>query len=137
MNMARAQKVSYFAMRVPSRVGEAARILTGLSKAGIDLLAFTGFPDGRQSQMDFIPVNAEAFLAVARGMKLRLRAKKTGFLIHGKDQRGAIAKVMMKLAAAKINVTAVDAVSAGGGRFGAILWVKQKDVNRAATVLGA
>ena len=135
--MARAQKVSYFAMQVPNRVGEAGRILAGLAKAGINLLAFTGFPSGRRSQMDFIPANPTTFLAVARGMKLRLRGRKTGFLIRGNDQRGAIAKVMSKLAVAKINVTAVDAVCAGGGRFGAILWVKQQDVNRAARALGA
>ena len=78
-----------------------------------------------------------SFLAVARGMKLRLRDKKSGFLIRGKDQRGAIAVFMAKLARAKINVTAVDAVCAGAGRFGAILWVKQKDLVRAARVLGA
>ena len=135
--MARAQKVSYFAMQVPNRAGEAGRILAGLAKAGINLLAFTGFPSRRHSQMDFIPANATSFLAVARGMKLRLRDKKTGFLIRGKDQRGAIARFMSKLAMAKINVTAVDAVCAGAGRFGAILWVKQKDVARAARVLGA
>ena len=135
--MATAQKVSYFAMQVPNRVGEAGRILAGLAKAGINLLAFTGFPSGRRSQMDFIPANTATFLAVARGMKLRLRSKKTGFLIHGRDQRGAIARIMSKLAVAKINVIAVDAVCAGAGRFGAILWVKQKDVSRAARVLGA
>jgi hypothetical protein len=137
MNMARAQKVSYFAMQVPNRVGEAGRILAGLAKAGINLLAFTGFPSGRRAQMDFIPANPATFLAVARGMKLRLRDRKTAFLIQGTDQRGAIAKITSKLATAKINVTAVDAVCAGAGRFGAILWVKQKDVNRAARALGA
>jgi hypothetical protein len=137
MNMARAQKVSYFAMQVPNRVGEAGRILAGLAKAGINLLAFTGFPDGQRSQVDFVPANPKTFLAVARGMKLRLREKKTGFLIRGTDQRGAIARIMSKLAVAKINVTAVDAVCAGGGRFGAILWVKQKDVSRASRALGA
>ena len=135
--MARAQKVSYFAMQVPNRVGEAGRILAGLAKAGINLLAFTGFPSGRRAQMDFIPANPATFLAVARGMKLRLRDRKTAFLIQGTDQRGAIAKITSKLATAKINVTAVDAVCAGAGRFGAILWVKQKDVSRAARALGA
>ncbi len=135
--MATAQKVSYFAMQVPNRVGEAGRILAGLAKAGINLLAFTGFPNGRRSQMDFIPANATTFLAVARGMKLRLRDRKTAFLIRGTDQRGAIARITSKLATARINVTAVDAVCAGAGRFGAILWVKQKDVNRAARALGA
>ena len=135
--MATAQKVSYFAMQVPNRTGEAGRILAGLAKAGINLLAFTGFPSGRRSQMDFIPANPATFLAVARGMKLRLRDRKTAFLIRGTDQRGAIARITSKLATAKINVTAVDAVCAGAGRFGAILWVKQKDVNRAARALGA
>ena len=135
--MARAQKVSYFAMQIPNRAGEAGRILAGLAKAGVNLLAFTGFPHGNRSQVDFIPANPTTFLAVARGMKLRVRGKKTGFLVRGSDQRGAIAKVMSKLARAKINVTAVDAVCAGAGRFGAILWVKQKDVNRAARALGA
>lgn len=135
--MARAQKVSYFAMQIPNRPGEAGRILSGLAKAGVNLLAFTGFPNGRNSQVDFIPANPTTFLAVARGMKLKLRGKKTGFLIRGGDQRGAIARVMTKLAHAKINVTAVDAVTAGAGRFGAILWVKQSDVNRAARALGA
>lgn len=133
----RAQKVSYFAMQVPNRVGEAGRILSGLAKAGINLLAFTGFPHGRRSQLDFIPANPVTFLAVARGMKLRLRSKKIGFLIRGKDRRGAIASIMSKLAVAKINVTAVDAVGVGGGRFGAILWVNQKDINRAARALGS
>jgi hypothetical protein len=135
--MARVQKVSYFAMQIPNRAGEAGRVLAGLAKAGINLLGFTGFPSGRQAQMDFIPANPKTFLAVARGMKLRLRERKTAFLIRGSDQRGAIAKITSRLATAKINVTAVDAVSAGSGRFGAILWVKQKDVNRAARALGA
>lgn len=135
--MARAQKVSYFAMQIPNRPGEAGRILTGLAKAGVNLLAFTGFPNGRRSQVDFMPANPATFLAVARGMKLKLRGKKTGFLIRGKDRRGAIAGLMARLARSGINVTAVDAVSAGGGRFGAILWVKQKDVNRATRALGA
>ena len=133
----KAQKVSYFAMQIPNRAGEAGRILTGLAKAGVNLLAFTGFPNGRRSQVDFMPANPATFLAVARGMKLKLRGKKTGFLIRGKDRRGAIAGVMAMLARSGINVTAVDAVSAGSGRFGAILWVKQKDVNRAVRALGA
>ena len=33
-------------------------------------------------------------------------------------------------------VTAADAVCAGAGRYGAILWVKPRDVKKAAAVLG-
>jgi hypothetical protein len=42
-----------------------------------------------------------------------------------------------RLAAARINVTAIDAICAGGGRYGAILWVASRDYNKAATRLGA
>jgi hypothetical protein len=44
---------------------------------------------------------------------------------------------MSKLADAGINITAIDAVAAGGGRYGAILWVKPAEVRKAAKALGA
>ncbi|MBU2498393.1 MAG: ACT domain-containing protein [Proteobacteria bacterium] len=66
-----------------------------------------------------------------------MRPKKTGFLVQGQDRTGAVAEVLKNLADAKINVTAVDAVSAGGGRWGAILWVKSKDVSKASKALKA
>jgi len=46
-------------------------------------------------------------------------------------------KSLKKLSDKKINVTAVDAVSAGKDRFAAILFVAQKDVTRAARALKA
>ncbi|MFQ5842535.1 MAG: hypothetical protein ACE5I8_08870, partial [Thermodesulfobacteriota bacterium] len=68
---------------------------------------------------------------------LKLVGPKTGFLIQGDDRVGAVADIMAKLAGAGINVTALDAVTAGFGRYGAILWVKPRDVNKATQVLGA
>jgi hypothetical protein len=44
---------------------------------------------------------------------------------------------LQKLGDAGINVTAADAVAAGKGRYGMILWVKQRDYVRAARALGA
>jgi hypothetical protein len=44
---------------------------------------------------------------------------------------------MSRLAQSKINVTAIDAVCASGGTFGAILWVGQRDIAKAAKALGA
>jgi hypothetical protein len=44
---------------------------------------------------------------------------------------------MGRLAGAKINVVSVQAVTAGRRRFGAILWVKPKDVAKASRVLRA
>jgi len=131
------RKIDYFAMNVPNRRGEAARILDSLREEGVNLLAFTGFPDKRGSQIDFVPENTAAFKAAARRAKLMVRAKKSGFLVQGDDRPGAVSRVLDKLAEARINVTAVDAVCAGKNRFGALLWVKQKDVTKAKRALGA
>ncbi|MBI2081903.1 MAG: hypothetical protein HYT86_09360 [candidate division NC10 bacterium] len=62
--------------------------------------------------------------------------RKTAFLVEGDDRVGALCDVAARLAAAKINVTASTAISAGAGRYGAIIWVKPRDVSRAAKALG-
>ena len=129
------RKIGYFAMDVADKPGEAVRVLQALSEAGVNLLAFSGFPRGRRAQLDFVPEDVALFRKALTRAKLKVRPKKTGFLVQGKDRRGAVAEVLQKLAQAAINVTAVDAVSAGGGRYGAILWVKAKDVNKAAKAL--
>jgi hypothetical protein len=131
------RKVSYFAMDVADKPGEAARVLTALSRAGVNLLAFSGFPRGRRAQLDFIPEDVELFRKALSTAKLKAQSKKTGFLVQGDDRPGAVAEVLQKLADAGINVTAVDGVSAGAGRWGAILWVKPQSVNKAAKVLQA
>jgi len=129
--------VDYYYATVPDKPGEAARLLGLLRDAGVNLLAFSGFPEGRRAQLDFIPVNGTNFLAVAKAAKVKLSRPKKGFLISGDDRVGAMADVCGKLSAAKINITAVDAVCGGAGRYGAILWVKARDVKKAAKTLGA
>lgn len=130
-------KVSYFTMPVADRAGEAACALEALSGAGVNLLAFSGFPRGGRSQLDFIPKDAVKFKKAAAKAGMPVSAKKTGFLVQGDDKKGAVARLLAKLADANVNVTAIDAVAAGSGRFGAILWVRAKDQARAAKALGA
>ena len=131
------KQVQYFHTEVPDKPGEGAKILTMLKEAGVNLLAYSGFPKGRRAQIDFSPADVAAFRAATRKGKLSVVGPKTGFLIQGEDRPGAVAELIAKLAAAKINVTACDAVAAGEGRYGAILWVKPQDVQKAARVLGA
>jgi hypothetical protein len=131
------KKTAYFVLEVADKPGEAARILRILSEAGVNLLAFSGFPRGRRAQLDFIPEDVKAFRKAMTRAKIKLQPKKLGFVVHGEDRPGAVAEVMQRLADAKLNVTAVDAVSAGAGRYGAILWVKPKDLPRASRVLKA
>ncbi len=130
------QKVDYYYVTTANKAGEGARLLKALREGGVNLLAFSGFPSGRRAQVDFIPENATLFKSVAKKAGFKLSGKKSGFLVQGEDRLGAIEEITSKLADFKINITAIDAVCAGEGRYGAIFWVKPNDVRRAAKVLG-
>lgn len=132
------RKVNYCYLTVPSRAGQGVNILGALSDAGVDLLAFSGFPiKGRKSQVDLVSKDMAGIRRVAKKNNWRLSQTKKGFLVQGTDEIGAVHKVMSRLAAGKINVTAMDAVAAGRGRYGMIMWVKPKVYNRAAKLLKA
>jgi hypothetical protein len=130
------RRVQYFYVMAPDRPGEGARALETLREAGVNLLAFSGFPAGKRAQLDFVPEDPAAFRAAARKAKWKVTGPKVGFLIEGDDRTGVMADIYKKLADARINITASDAVIGGAGRFGAILWVKARDVSRTAKVLG-
>jgi hypothetical protein len=129
--------VDYFYVMAPQKPGVGAALLAELREAGVNLLAFSGFPSGRTAQVDFIPEDPAAFRAVARKAKWKLTGPKRALLISGDDRAGVIGEMMQRLADAKINVTALDAVCGGAGRYGAILWVAPRDVAKAARTLGA
>jgi hypothetical protein len=131
------RKAQYFYITAPDKPGEGARALRTLAEAGVNLVAFSGFPAGRRSQLDFVPEDPAAFRAAAKKAKWKVTGPKVAFVVEGEDRRGAVAEILGRLADANVNVTATDAVCAGAGRFGVLLWVKPRDVNRAAKALGA
>ncbi len=134
----RVRKVNYCYLTVSSRAGQGASVLAALREAGVNLLAFSGFPvAGGKTQLDLVAKDLAPLRQVAKNQKWRLSRPKKGFLIQGRNRLGAVEQHLERLAGAKINVTAVDAVTAGVGRYGMILWVKPKDYTRAARALGA
>jgi hypothetical protein len=130
------RQVDYFYVEVPNKVGEGAKVLQTLKDAGVNLLAFSGFPAGRRAQLDFFPADAAAFKGVARANRWKLVGPKRGFLVQGDDRIGVVADLIGKLASASINVIAVDAVSVEE-RYAALCWVAQRDFKKAAKLLGA
>ena len=126
----------YFKVQVPDKPGEGARMLGVLGDAGINLLAFSGFPRNRRAQLDFVVSDPTVFKQVAKQAKWKVQGPKACFVVDGDDRPGATADVLAKLAGAKINVTAIDAVCSSQGRFGALFWVKPRDVKKAAKALG-
>ena len=98
--------VDYFYVETSDKPGEGARILSHLKNSGVNLVAFHGFPRGRRAQLDFVPSDPAAFKAAAKTARWKVVGPKKAFVIEGDD------------------------------RVGAIIWVKARDVKRAAKVLG-
>jgi hypothetical protein len=121
----------------PQKPGVGAALLAELQQSGVNLLAFSGFPSGRGAQVDFVPEDAASFRAVAKKAKWKIKGPKRALMVVGDDRAGAVADIMRRLAEAKINVTAIDAVCAGSGRYGLILWTSPASIARAARLLGA
>ena len=135
--MASIRKADYYTMKVSQRPGAGAKLLASMKAAGVNLLAFTGFPSGGGAREDFIPENSARFRRAAKQAGLRVSKRKTVFLVRGDDRVGALTGVLGKLAAEKINLVALSAVTAGSSRYGMIFWVKPKDVGRTSRLLRA
>ena len=135
--MASIRKADYYTMKVSQRPGAGATLLAAMKAGEVNLLAFHGFPAGGGAQVDFIPDNGARFRRAAKRAGLRVSKLKTVFLVRGDDRVGALTGILGKLAAKRINLVALSAVTAGKGRYGMIFWVKPKDVGRVSRLLGA
>jgi hypothetical protein len=135
--MASIRKREYYTMKVSQRPGAGAKLLAAMKAARVNLLAFTGFPEGGGAQVDFVPQNGGKFRRAARKAGLRVSKRKTVFHVQGADRVGALTGILGRLAAKGINLVSLAAVTAGGGRYGMLFWVKQRDVGRASRALGA
>jgi hypothetical protein len=129
--------LDYYYVQVPNKAGAAAAILQSFKEAGVNLLAFSGFPEGRRAQLDFVPEDAAAFRAAAKKLGVAISAKKPVFLIQGSERCGIAADILGALAGAGVNVISMQILCAGGGRYGALLWVAPGDVRKAKKVLAA
>ncbi len=129
-------KFDYHYVVIDNDGSRTAEIVSALSQAGINLLAFSEFPvSASKSQLDLIAENADSLEHAVRDLGLQLSARKSGFLVRGGDRPSAAAIALVRLAGAHIAVTSVQSISAGAGRFGALIWVKPEDVARAAQAL--
>ncbi len=126
----------YFKVHIADKTGELARMLAPLHEAGVNLLAVHAFPRNRRTQVDVVPEDPITFKNTTKPLRWKMQGPKMCFLVDGDDRPGALADLTAQLGSAKINITAVTGRTAGQGRFGAILWVKPRDVKKAANVFG-
>ncbi len=126
--------VQYFKVQIADKPGTLAGMLAPLHEAGMNLMAVHAFPRNRRTQVDVVPEDPTAFKDLAKAHKWNVQGPKMCLLVDGDDRPGALTDLTDQLGSAKINMTAVTGLTAGQGRFGAILWVKPRDVKKAAKV---
>jgi hypothetical protein len=129
------RRVDSFVLHANDRPGEGAQLLKTLKKHKVNLLALTASPVAGGSQVELIPEDSEHLAEVAKKYGWTLSARKSGFLAQGKDRSGALIKLAEALGKAGVNITSIDAIAAGEDRYGAVFWVRPKDLNKAATVM--
>jgi len=113
-----------------------AAILRALTQSGVSLLAFSESPGDRgQVVLNLITGDSKRLAATAANLGLLLRDNAQGLLVRGDDRPGAVSEVLSRLTDFGITATQVRAIKAGGGRFGALIWVEAHDVQRAAAAL--
>jgi hypothetical protein len=131
------RRCEYYYTSIPNQAGAGAKILNALKTEAISLVALSGFPSGLgHAQLDFIVTDKDAFLAAAKKSGVKLIGPKVAFLAQGEDRVGSVADVLSKLQQAQINITSVQAIASGEGRYGALLWVKPQDIDKTAKALG-
>ncbi len=112
------------------------KVLASIKKAGINLIAFSGFPDkDGTAQLDLVVPDGAALREAAARAGFPIVGPRPCFLIEGDDRAGAVADMLAKLAPANVSVTALDAIRTGS-RFAALLFVKPEDVARTGKALG-
>jgi hypothetical protein len=85
--------VEYFYITAPNKAGEGARALNTLKEAGVNLLAFSGFPQGRRAQMDFVPANPAAFKQAATKAEWKRSGRGAWCSCHSHSRPGSRVRI--------------------------------------------
>jgi hypothetical protein len=128
--------VHSYSTSVPDEPGQAFRVLATLVSAGINLLGCSGTAEAGRARIDVVPDDALAFAALVQSKGLGFAPQKAGLLVQGDDRPGALAGCLSRLAEGGINVDGVQGLAAGSGRWGAIVWIAEREVGVAAQALG-
>ncbi len=128
-------KATYFKASLEDKPGALLNIVQELKAKNIGLCGLWGYAthDGK-GELYALPKDASKLKRLWKTKRI-LMEEGTCFWITGADRTGALVKHLEALAKAGVNLTATDAVGIGG-KFASIIWVKPKDVKKAAKALG-
>jgi hypothetical protein len=133
--MAKPERVTYFRTTIVDKPGALLAMAKELKSKNIGLIGCWGFAaQPGQAELYVIPKKTEKLAGAWKAAGITFQ-EGTGFLVKGTDETGALISTLEKLAHEGINITATEAVAAGG-KYGAFIWVAQQDVEKTAAALG-
>lgn len=103
-------------------------------EAGINLVALWGHVSGTgEARFYCVPEQAEQFRTFADTAGLQMQEGKTLYL-SGTDEGGALVQTLDRIAAAGINLQAIEAVAIRG-EFGCFLWADEQNWEALSSLL--
>jgi hypothetical protein len=113
------------------------QILSQLAGLGVNLLGFTAVPVGpSRAQLTLFPDDCGTLRHAAAQAGLVLDGPHPALLVQGDDELGALADLHQRLFAAGVDVYASSGVTDGRGSFGYVVYVRENQIDQAATALG-
>lgn len=130
-------RVNYYSVVLDESPSAVAGALARLRESGVTPMEISAFAKGRgKVQLDLVASESSGFARPAAGLGLKASRTETAFLIGGDGAlSAAVADVFQRLAAANVPFASLQAMSADGGRFGAVIRVNAGDVEQAARAL--
>jgi hypothetical protein len=128
--------VEYYYVNVRDELGAAYRVLSQLADRGVNLLAFTAVPSGPSlAQFALFPEDPNKLAAEARTAGMALDGPHHALLAQGDDELGALASVHERLFRAGVDIYASAGVTDARGSFGYVVYLREDQVQRAASAL--
>ena len=130
------KSVEYFNITVDGHVGEGSKLLSIFAGVGISLLAFKAVPlESNRTRFTLFPNDRSKMIDGAKKAGLELDGPYAALIIQGDDESGALADIYEKLAQAGIHINESSGIADIQGWYGVILYLEQKDCEKAATAL--
>ncbi|MEE4301102.1 MAG: hypothetical protein V2J24_16795 [Pseudomonadales bacterium] len=123
-----------FAIDLPNRPGELARLAARLRAADVNLLGLWGAEtDDGQGTFYCVPESSDQFREFARSAELDVREGLT-FYLRGEDYVGALVRTLEQIAGANVNLLGIQTIAAEGS-YGCFVWADENDWDRLVRIL--
>ena len=119
-------RMADFAIELPDRPGELARLAKKFRAADVSLIGIWGYGGkGQNARFYCVPESADQFRNFADSAGLNI-TEGTTFYLSGSDTVGTLVRMLEEIASSGVNLHAIQCVSFNG-EFGCFVWADPAD----------